>query len=106
MVPQRPWVPESEPGVTRHEVSRQLDLAAAVGCRTADKRLRLRVPVAAVERAREALAWCGIEPGDRWAAVHVGASAPSRRYPPDLFAAAVDRGNDPQVGGRKAGFLG
>jgi lipopolysaccharide heptosyltransferase II len=84
------WLPEPEPhSLQRHEVRRQLDLVAAVGGHTGDERLRLRVPSAAVRRVRETLAWFGIEPGDRWAAVHVGASAPSRRYPPELFAEAV-----------------
>src|SRR5918911_1912466 len=33
------WVPDPEPQqFTRHEVRRQLDLVAAVGCRTADER--------------------------------------------------------------------
>ncbi len=83
------WVLEPEPELSRHEVRRQLDLVAAVGCRTADERLRLRIPPDALARAREALGRLGLGPGDRWVAVHVGASAPSRRYPPDLFAEAV-----------------
>src|SRR5947209_3099193 len=83
------WVSDPEPSLMRHEVRRQLDLVAVVGCQTADERLRLNVPPAAIAQAREALAWFGLEPGDRWAAVHVGGSAPSRRYPPELFAEAV-----------------
>jgi lipopolysaccharide heptosyltransferase II len=86
------WVPEPEPqGLQRHEVRRQLDLVSVVGATTADERLRLRVPAAAIRRAREVIGRLGLELGGRWAVVHVGASAPSRRYPPELFAQAVGR---------------
>src|SRR3954469_21035549 len=37
------WVPDPEPALSRHEVRRQLDLAAAVGCKAADERLSFRV---------------------------------------------------------------
>jgi lipopolysaccharide heptosyltransferase II len=84
------WLPEPEPhSLTRHEVRRQLDLVAAVGCRTGDERMRLRVPPEAIEHVREALGWFGLAPRDHWAVVHPGASAPARRYPPELFAEAV-----------------
>jgi len=84
------WVPDPEPApVTRHEVRRQLDLVAAVGCHTADERMAVRVPPEAEERADEILAGLGLASDDRWAVMHVGASAPSRRYPPESFAAAA-----------------
>jgi lipopolysaccharide heptosyltransferase II len=84
------WVIESEPEeIQRHEVRRQLDLVAAVGAHTADGRLRLQIPPAAVRTAREAIHRLGLAPCGRWAVVHVGASAPSRRYPPELFADAI-----------------
>jgi lipopolysaccharide heptosyltransferase II len=84
------WLPEPEPhALQRHEVRRQLDLIAAVGAGTADERMRLRIPPAAFSRVRKALGWFDFEPDERWAVVHVGASAPSRRYPPNLFAEAV-----------------
>ncbi|MCA1668376.1 MAG: hypothetical protein LC793_13490 [Thermomicrobia bacterium] len=47
------WIPDPEPqSGLRHEVRRQLDLVGAVGCRTADERLSLRVPKAVQTRIR------------------------------------------------------
>jgi lipopolysaccharide heptosyltransferase II len=77
------WVPDPEPGLARHEVRRQLDLAAAVGCRTADESLSFRVPEAA---ARTVRAFGLRRP---LVVVHPGASAASRRYPPESYASAV-----------------
>src|SRR5205085_4349123 len=83
------WVKETEPEHgTRHEVRRQLDLVAAVGCRTADERLRVVVPAEARARARQIVRWLDLDGGAPWAVVHPGASAPSRRYPAELFAGA------------------
>jgi len=81
------WVPDPEPQQrVRHEVQRQLDLAAAVGCATADSRLSFRVPDAAGRRIRGL-----IEHSQRpLVVVHPGASAASRRYPPESYAAAID----------------
>jgi lipopolysaccharide heptosyltransferase II len=86
------WVPETEPehGI-RHEVRRQLDLVAHVGAATGDERLSLAVPAAAAAAARERLGAAGIGGDDRWLVLHPGASAASRRYPPDAFAAAARR---------------
>jgi lipopolysaccharide heptosyltransferase II len=89
------WVPEPEPlEAARHEVRRQLDLVAHVGCRTDDERLSFRVPPDAVRRLRdEVLPAIRIRPDDGrpWAVLHPGASAPSRRYRPDGYAAAARR---------------
>lgn len=82
--------PEPASGI-RHEVRRQLDLVAAVGCRTADERLSLRVPEAARARVRLLLDARGIDRGQPWIVVHPGASAPSRRYPAAGFAAVARR---------------
>src|SRR5947208_1624037 len=47
------WVPDPEPAaLIRHEVRRQLELAAAVGCATPEERLSFRVPPAARRRMR------------------------------------------------------
>ena len=77
-------VPETEPeqGI-RHEARRMLDLVGQVGYRTDDERMRIDLPDAA--RAKAA----ALVPPGPWAIVHPGASAPSRRYPPELFAAVV-----------------
>jgi lipopolysaccharide heptosyltransferase II len=86
------WVQEPEPNrFIRHEVRRQLDLAASVGYRTADERLSLSVPPKAMAELREMLHSIGVDPGSDWVLIHPGASAPSRRYPHVHFAAAADQ---------------
>lgn len=76
------WVPEPERGgPTRHEVRRQLDLVAAIGATTEDERLAVEVPPAARERVAPLLPG-----GGGWAVIHPGGTAPSRRYPVELWA--------------------
>jgi lipopolysaccharide heptosyltransferase II len=83
-------VAEPEPANdTRHEVERQLDLVARVGCSTADRRLSLRVSPDDRMRVRALLASLEIDAGSPWLVVHPGASAPSRRYPPEMFVEAL-----------------
>jgi lipopolysaccharide heptosyltransferase II len=78
------WVPDPEPerGI-RHEVRRQLDLVATIGARTDDERLSLRVPADAQARVQALLS--ELDLGHRWAVIHPGATAPSRRYPSEHF---------------------
>jgi lipopolysaccharide heptosyltransferase II len=84
------WVPDPDSSERpRHEVRRHLDLVATVDCRTADERLSLRVTDAARRRARCLLNELGITDRRPWAVIHPGASAPSRRYPPEGFAEAA-----------------
>ncbi len=86
------WVPESEPAkAIRHEVQRQLDLVARVGCTTVDTKLSLRVPSEAQAALPDILTAAGARPDAPWIVVHPGASAPSRRYPAEKFAAVVRR---------------
>ena len=83
-------VAEVEPeAMIRHEARRQLDLVAAVGATTGDERLSLTVPDAARAEVARHLADLGIAREAPWAVVHPGATAPSRRYPPHLFAEAA-----------------
>jgi len=83
------WLADPEPAAgIRHEVRRQLDLVATVGCTTADERLSVRVPNAAREHAAALLRELGLRRDQPWLVLHPGASAPSRRYPPDSYAAA------------------
>ena len=81
------WQPDPEPATrVRHEVKRQLDLVAAVGARTSNERLSFEVPDWAQERVRHML-----PPGrGPLVVVHPGASAASRRYPPEQYARALD----------------
>jgi lipopolysaccharide heptosyltransferase II len=85
------WLPEIEPQRTvRHEVRRQLDLVAAAGWRAADERLAVRVTDSDRRTVRCLLDRLGLGTERPWVVVHPGASAPSRRYPPELFARACD----------------
>jgi lipopolysaccharide heptosyltransferase II len=79
------WRPEVEPAkLVRHEVQRQLALVGGVGCRTANTQLSFQVPLQASLKV-EAL---GLR--SPFVVVHPGASAPSRRYPAEQFARAMD----------------
>jgi ADP-heptose:LPS heptosyltransferase len=80
-------VPDPEPAATvRHEVQRQLDLVASVGAHTANTRLSFSVPEAARASVRGLL-----PPRDGpLVVIHPGATAASRRYPPEQFARAAD----------------
>jgi lipopolysaccharide heptosyltransferase II len=81
------WMRETEPDQElRHEVQRQLDLVAALGCETSDERLSLVPPAAAVVRVNQLLKRHGLSDARDWIVIHPGASAPSRRYPPEHFA--------------------
>lgn len=84
------WVAESEPGKTiRHEVRRQLDLVATVGCPSDSQRMSFAVHDHACRAVRQMLGELGLDFGRPWVLLHAGASAPSRRYPLPLFAQAV-----------------
>jgi lipopolysaccharide heptosyltransferase II len=83
-------VPEPEPErQVRHEVRRQLDLAASVGCRTGNERMSFAVPPADLAWARRRLEELDIDPAGRWLLMHPGATAASRRYPPAHWARAL-----------------
>src|SRR3954466_2743949 len=79
------WVPDPEPAANlRHEVQRQLDLVATVGCTTHNRNLSFSVPPAAHARVQR---WIRRRP---LVVVHPGATAASRRYPPGHYSRAID----------------
>jgi lipopolysaccharide heptosyltransferase II len=84
------WVVETEPAKEiRHEVRRQLDLVAEVGCRIDDQRMSFAVRDEACCAVRQMLGALGLDFARPWVLLHSGATAASRRYPPALFARAV-----------------
>ena len=85
------WMRETEPehGI-RHEVERQLALAAAIDCTVDDDRMRVEIPPDAIVSVKALLSRSGLEATRPWCVVHPGASASSRRYAPDGFAAVAD----------------
>lgn len=86
------WVRETEPadGI-RHEVERQLDLVATVGYEVADRRISVAVPREAAESVSGILERCRIRRDRPLVAIHAGATAASRRYPPENFAEVARR---------------
>jgi lipopolysaccharide heptosyltransferase II len=93
------WVPETDLVMDsiRHEVRRQLDLVAHVGWHTRDERLRFTLRPQDQASLQRCLRERGLAPRPRVAGtgaplvvVHVGASAPSRRYPAEQFGLAAD----------------
>jgi lipopolysaccharide heptosyltransferase II len=81
------WVKDPEPDkIVRHEVRRQLDLVATIGCHLDDERMSLRVPEKALTAVEDVLEKLGINQQRPWVVIHPGATAASRRYPPEKFA--------------------
>jgi lipopolysaccharide heptosyltransferase II len=84
------WVREPEPlEVERHEVERQLALAAELGLNASDTDLRVTLPPPASERVQRLLTEIELDQRRPWLVLHPGATAPSRRYPVDRYAAAA-----------------
>lgn len=85
------WVPEPDVIQTgmRHEVQRQLDLVASVGFEAASRRLQWRNPPDAARRLRMRLRAHGMGHDPAYFVVHPGATAASRRYPPERFGQAA-----------------
>ena len=85
------WIPDPEPApLLRHEVQRQLDLVASIGCATDSPRLSFSVRPHDVGHVRALLQEHGIDAGQPFILLHPGASAPSRRYPPRQWAQVID----------------
>ena len=87
------WIRDAEGERSRrHEVRRQLDLVSTIGAVPDRESMSIRVSGRAREEATSELAEASVARPreDRWIAVHPGASAPSRRYPEEGFAAVGD----------------
>lgn len=81
------WQPDPEPATfIRHEVRRQLELVASVGCTTASAGLSFAVRESDLAAVHKRLATLRISPDRQWVLLHPGASAPSRRYPPEHWS--------------------
>ena len=86
------WIPDPEPEkCVRHEVRRQLDLVAEVGCHTADERMSLHYSDGELQSVLRQLYRSGLNQEEPWVVMHPGASAASRRWPPEKFAEVARR---------------
>lgn len=92
------WVPDPEPHeMVRHEVRRQLDLVGQIGAYTRDEHLSFRLRPEDVQQAADQLGRLGIDPERHLLLLHPGATAASRRYPPEHFVELAD-----QLAGQKS----
>ncbi|REG48443.1 lipopolysaccharide heptosyltransferase II [Paraburkholderia sp. BL6669N2] len=86
------WLREPEPQQrTRHEVQRQLDLVRHVGAQTQDTHMRFHVDTADRRSLEAQLTARGVASDDGWIVLHPGATAASRRYPPERFGEVATR---------------
>ncbi len=86
------WLREPEPQQrTRHEVERQLDLVRHVGAQAQDTHMRFAVNEADRGRLDAQVSARGVDRAARWFVLHPGATAASRRYPPERFGEVVTR---------------
>ena len=84
------WLPDPEPEtMVKHEVRRQLDLVASIGCTAASAGLSFTVRHSDTESVRAKLATLGVNVDQQFILLHPGASAPSRRYPPGQWAQVI-----------------
>ncbi|NHZ38249.1 glycosyltransferase family 9 protein [Massilia rubra] len=84
------WVVDDEPAThIRHEVQRQRDLVASVGCHGDNPRMRFALRARDLAAVRRMLDERGIRRGRPWILMHPGASAASRRYPPERWADVI-----------------
>jgi lipopolysaccharide heptosyltransferase II len=84
------WVKDTEPQErVRHEAQRQLDLVATVGAWTVDRSISVHVPTGATEKVTALLVAAGLDFARPWLVLHAGATAASRRYPPEMYAEAA-----------------
>lgn len=90
------WLREPEPQQrTRHEVERQLDLVRQVGAHAPDTRMRFTVHESDRRTLTKQLAARGVRADANgsapWIVLHPGATAASRRYPPERFGQVATR---------------
>lgn len=86
------WICETEPhGGVRHEAERQLQLVAKIGATSHDTRMRFEVSMRKRRALTRRLVARGLQSHGPWFVIHPGASAPSRRYPPERFGEVAAR---------------
>lgn len=74
----------------KHELEYNLDLLKIIGIETTDKNLFMPLMPDSEKWAEQALASCGILPGERILAIHPAASCPSKIWPAERFAQVAD----------------
>jgi ADP-heptose:LPS heptosyltransferase len=75
--------------LTRHEVQRQLDLVKSIGSVTENIKMSVRCSSAAKKYMCQLIESMNMDFERPWVVIHPGATAPSRRYPGEQFAAAA-----------------
>jgi ADP-heptose:LPS heptosyltransferase len=87
------WVPDTEPyQLIKHQVTRDLDLVAAIGAYSKDEQLKLSLPPGLFEGVQEKLNRAGVVLNPyRYYVLHPGVSEEKRRYPKDRWKALAEK---------------
>ncbi|MDF2431774.1 MAG: hypothetical protein JWP44_1405 [Mucilaginibacter sp.] len=86
------WVPDKEPyTVIKHQVRRDLELAATVGAYTPDEELILKTDESIRNKLQNKLIETGINIKDPWLIIHPGVSETKRGYTEDKWIAAAKK---------------
>lgn len=87
------WIPDPEPyQVIKHQVTRDLDLVAAIGAHTRDEQLKISLQPGLYEMVQEKLRQSGVVLSDyNYYVLHPGVSEVKRRYPKERWIALATR---------------
>lgn len=76
------WVPDAEPySFVQHQVTRDLELVAAIGATTTNRQLRLKIEEERWTRVQEQLKQAGVNIERPWILLHPEVSEEKRQYP-------------------------
>jgi ADP-heptose:LPS heptosyltransferase len=86
------WIPDKEPySFIQHQVQRDLNLVEKAGAVIKDDNLILQLQKDLHDQIARKLESLGVNFSNPWIIVHTGVSEPKRRYPADLWAAAINQ---------------
>ena len=87
------WLLTHKPDIEKRErgvLEYYCDLVRAIGVKVRSTQTEFTVPEASIQWANASLNRNGIAPGDRFIAIHPGASGEYRIWPPERYAALID----------------
>lgn len=86
------WIPDPEPQkLIRHEVERQLDLVAQIGCYTSNNKIQLSLPKSTFRYVNRLFQLININIRKPWIILHPGASDKRRIFSPEIYSQVMKK---------------